>query len=129
MECNKDAVTKYLNQSSLPSCPCLLPLHLGYNDKVWDNDRQSHHRWAEIDKEAEGIRAYKPGAAACIRSKLEPGADTLAAQTCCYDNSLELITRGKGAGTPNLISPEMSAELHNKLDISPWIICKGDWTR
>ena len=40
-----------------------------------------------------------------------------------------LLTRGKGAGTPNLISTEFSAELHYKVDILPWIICKGDWSR
>lgn len=59
----------------------------------------------------------------------DPGIDTLAAQHCCYDDSMKLITRGKGAGTPNLISTEFSADLHYKVDILPWIICKGDWSR
>ena len=54
---------------------------------------------------------------------------TLAAQHCCYDDQMRLITRGKGAGVPNLISTEFSPELHYKVDVLPWILCKGDWSR
>lgn len=129
MSCNKDTIASYLKRAALPSCPCLYPLHLNYNPKVWDPQTKQHYNWLEVDLKSEGIYAYKPSAKFCIRSKLYKGVQTLASQMCCYDNEFKLITRGKGAGTPNLISPEMSPELHHKLDINPWIICKGDWSR
>lgn len=129
MSCNKDTISSYLKHASLPSCPCLYPLHLNYNPKVWDPQGKKHYHWIDIDLRSEGLYAYKPSAKFCIRSKLFKGVQTLASQMCCYDNEFKLITRGKGAGTPNLISPEMSPELHHKLDINPWIICKGDWSR
>ncbi|XP_062589342.1 isthmin-1-like [Saccostrea cucullata] len=129
MACNKDTISSYLKRAALPSCPCLYPLHLGYNPKVWDPHAKKHYSWADVDTKAEGLYAYKPSARFCIRSKLYKGVKTLSSQMCCYDNEFKLITRGKGAGTPNLISPEMSPELHHKLDINPWIICKGDWSR
>lgn len=129
MSCNKDTIASYLKRATLPSCPCLYPLHLNYNPKVWDPQTKQHFNWLEVDLKSEGLYAYKPSAKFCIRSKLYKGVQTLASQMCCYDNEFKLITRGKGAGTPNLISPEMSPELHHKLDINPWIICKGDWSR
>eukprot|EP00105_Crassostrea_gigas_P024489 XP_011444743.1 PREDICTED: isthmin-1 isoform X2 [Crassostrea gigas] len=129
MSCNKDTIASYLKRAALPSCPCLYPLHLNYNPKVWDPQTKQHFNWLEVDLKSEGLYAYKPSAKFCIRSKLYKGVQTLASQMCCYDNEFKLITRGKGAGTPNLISPEMSPELHHKLDINPWIICKGDWSR
>lgn len=129
MKCNKDGVIKYLEKADLPSCPCKFPIHLDYNDKVWDKQKKQHFSWKDASKKEDGLYAYKPGALHCIRSKLYHGTPTLAAQHCCYDSDLKLITRGKGAGTPNLISPEMSPELHQKVDLDPWIICKGDWTR
>ncbi|XP_048737897.1 isthmin-1-like isoform X2 [Ostrea edulis] len=129
MSCNKDTISSYLKHAALPSCPCLYPLHLSYNPKVWDPHAKKHYNWMDVDAKTEGLYAYKPSAKFCIRSKLFKGVPTLASQMCCYDNDFKLITRGKGAGTPNLISPEMSPELHHKLDINPWIICKGDWSR
>lgn len=129
IECNNETIKSYLNTSNLPSCPCYYPLHLDYNNKVWDRHKQKHFRWHDIIMLDESVKAYKPKAHYCIRSKLYRGTKTLAAQSCCYDDTMRLITRGKSAGTPNLISPEISPELHQKLDISPWIICKGDWTR
>ncbi|XP_076099964.1 isthmin-like isoform X1 [Mytilus galloprovincialis] len=129
IDCNNQTIKTYLNKSYLPSCPCYYPLHLDYNNKVWDRQKQKHFKWLNIIISEEGLNAYKPNAQYCIRSKLYRGTETLAAQFCCYDDTMRLITRGKSAGTPNLISPEISQELHHKLDISPWIICKGDWTR
>lgn len=129
IDCNNQTIKTYLNKSYLPSCPCYYPLHLDYNNKVWDRQKQKHFKWLNIIISEEGLNAYKPNAQYCIRSKLYRGTETLAAQFCCYDETMRLITRGKSAGTPNLISPEISQELHHKLDISPWIICKGDWTR
>lgn len=129
IDCNNRTIKAYLNKSYLPSCPCYYPLHLDYNNKVWDRKQQKHFQWQNIIITNENIQAYKPQAQYCIRSKLYHGTKTLAAQFCCYDDTMRLITRGKSAGTPNLISPEISEELHQKIDISPWVICKGDWTK
>ncbi|XP_033734667.1 isthmin-like isoform X2 [Pecten maximus] len=129
MDCNREVITEYFKKTDLPSCPCTYPLHLSYNEKVWDQQKKRHYLWLDASGEGEAMATYKPAAQHCIRSKLIPGTDTLAAQHCCYDSATRLITRGKSAGTPNLISPEISPELHQKVDISPWIICKGDWTR
>lgn len=129
MDCNREVITEYFKKTDLPSCPCTYPLHLSYNEKVWDKQKKRHFLWLDASGEDEAMTTYKPAAQHCIRSKLVPGTDTLAAQHCCYDSATRLITRGKSAGTPNLISPEISPELHQKVDISPWIICKGDWTR
>lgn len=41
----------------------------------------------------------------------------------------KLITRGSGAGSPNYVSPDVSKILHDKLDILPWRLCKGDFTK
>lgn len=67
------------------------------------------------------------GAKRCIRSAVSHG--TLAAQNCCYDSKGFLITRGSGAGTPHIISPDVSEALHQLVDKVPWILCKGDWTK
>ncbi|XP_014680326.1 PREDICTED: isthmin-1-like, partial [Priapulus caudatus] len=88
-----------------------------------------HHQWRDASGVNERLSVYKPGAHYCIRSLLSEHSSTLASQHCCYDRFMRLLTRGAGAGTPNLISPEISPELHYKVDILPWIICKGDWTR
>lgn len=67
------------------------------------------------------------GAKRCIRS--EVGEGTLAAQNCCYDVDKKLLTRGSGAGTPDVISPDVSGPLHQLVDKVPWLMCRGDWTR
>ena len=67
------------------------------------------------------------GAKRCVRS--EVGEGTLAAQNCCYDSANKLLTRGSGAGTPDVISPDISAPLHQLVDKVPWLMCRGDWTR
>lgn len=56
-------------------------------------------------------------------------SSTLAAQHCCYDLGSRRLTRGKGAGVPALLSTDFSPELHFKVDMLPWILCKGDWSR
>ncbi|XP_053142670.1 isthmin-1 isoform X2 [Hemicordylus capensis] len=96
---------------------------------IYDRIKRKNFRWKDASGPKEKLEIYKPTARYCIRSMLSLESTTLAAQHCCYDDSMQLITRGKGAGTPNLISIEFSAELHYKVDILPWIICKGDWSR
>ena len=43
--------------------------------------------------------------------------------------SSRLLTRGKDAGVPDLVSTDVSPELHFKVDTLPWIPCKADCTR
>lgn len=116
--------------SELPSCPCTYPSEVAYTVvSVYDETRGRHFRWRDASSPKERLDIYKPSARNCIRSALSGDSSTLAAQHCCYSDRGQLITRGKGAGTPNLISTEFSPELHFKVDVLPWILCKGDWSR
>ncbi|XP_061545931.1 isthmin-1 isoform X2 [Phycodurus eques] len=132
MNCKSDFLKKYMTKvvSDLPSCPCSYPTEVAYSTaNVHDAPTRRNFRWKDASGPKEKLEIYKPTARYCIRSMLTLESTTLAAQHCCYDDSMKLITRGKGAGTPNLISTEFSADLHYKVDILPWIICKGDWSR
>ncbi|XP_019407625.1 PREDICTED: isthmin-2 isoform X1 [Crocodylus porosus] len=132
LNCKSDFLTKYLSKvlTDLPSCPCSYPLEAVYSAV---NLRDEHHgknfRWRDASGPKERLDIYKPTARFCLRSMLSLDSTTLAAQHCCYDEHTHLITRGKGAGVPNLISTEFSPELHYKVDMLPWILCKGDWSR
>ncbi|KFO24286.1 Isthmin-2 [Fukomys damarensis] len=57
-----------------------------------------------------------------------PCAYPLEATSRADEGSL-LLTRGKGAGAPDLVSTDFYPELHFKVDTLPWILCKGDWSR
>ncbi|XP_033609198.1 isthmin-1-like [Cryptotermes secundus] len=114
---------------ALPSCPCRYPSAIFYDDKIWDQGQGKYFRWRDVSGEAERLDVYKPGAMYCVRSLLVPGSASLAAQHCCYDRYRRLLTRGSGAGTPDFVSPEVSVSLHEKIDILPWRLCKGDFTR
>ncbi|XP_077586055.1 isthmin-1 [Stigmatopora nigra] len=132
MNCKSDFLKKYMTKvaNDLPSCPCSYPTEVAYSTaNVHDVLTRKNFRWKDTSGPKEKLEIYKPTARYCIRSMLTLESTTLAAQHCCYDDSMKLITRGKGAGTPNLISTEFSADLHYKVDILPWIICKGDWSR
>ncbi|XP_070577505.1 isthmin-1-like isoform X2 [Ptychodera flava] len=130
MKCRSESLTSYLAMlQDLPSCPCFYPTNIPYNDSIWDHQKQKMFRWMDASERRERLDIYKPTARYCIRSKLSMRSTSLAAQHCCYDDEMRLITRGPGAGTPNLISTEVSYALHKKIDIMPWINCKGDWTR
>ncbi|XP_061601573.1 isthmin-1 [Cololabis saira] len=132
MNCKSDFLKKYMTKvaNDLPSCPCTYPTEVAYSTAdVHDAPTRRDFRWKDASGPKEKLEIYKPTARYCIRSMLTLESTTLAAQHCCYDDSMKLITRGKGAGTPNLISIEFSADLHYKVDILPWIICKGDWSR
>lgn len=127
MKCNHKFAQDFIKNSSLPACPCTFPLVRVRNKDVFDARTERNVRW--IDASSHKDLVYKPGAFVCMRSALYHGTATLAVQQCCYDSGYKLITRGKSAGTPILISPEISKELHHKIDLLPWIICKGDWIR
>ncbi|XP_072293198.1 isthmin-1 [Eucyclogobius newberryi] len=132
MNCKSDFLKKYMTKvaNDLPSCPCSYPTEVAYSTAdVHDPPTRKDFRWKDASGPKEKLEIYKPTARYCIRSMLTLESTTLAAQHCCYDDNMKLITRGKGAGTPNLISIEFSADLHYKVDILPWIICKGDWSR
>ncbi|XP_069494019.1 isthmin-2 [Ambystoma mexicanum] len=132
LSCKSDFLTKYLSQvlTDLPACPCSYPLEAVYSTVTIPDEKQARpFRWRDASGPKERLDIYKPSARFCIRSMLSLDSTTLAAQHCCYDERLKLITRGKGAGAPNLISTEFSPELHYKVDMLPWILCKGDWTR
>ncbi|XP_030414887.1 isthmin-2 [Gopherus evgoodei] len=132
LNCKSDFLTKYLSKvlTDLPSCPCSYPLEAVYSAVNLQDERQGKNfRWRDASGPKERLDIYKPTARFCLRSMLSLDSTTLAAQHCCYDEHTKLITRGKGAGAPNLISTEFSPELHYKVDMLPWILCKGDWSR
>ncbi|XP_034015533.1 isthmin-2 isoform X2 [Thalassophryne amazonica] len=132
LSCKNDFLQKYLHQvlTELPSCPCSYPSEAVYSAvNIRDPRLCKTYRWRDASGPKERLDIYKPSARFCIRSMLSYDSTTLAAQHCCYDEQMRLITRGKGAAAPNLISTEFSPELHYKVDVLPWILCKGDWSR
>ncbi|XP_053701382.1 isthmin-2 isoform X1 [Synchiropus splendidus] len=132
LSCKNDFLERYLHQvlTELPSCPCSYPFEVVYSaTNILDIKLKRSYRWRDASGPKERLDIYKPSARFCIHSMLSDDSTTLATQHCCYDNQTRLITRGKGAGTPNLISAELSPELHYKVDLLPWILCKGDWSR
>uniref|UniRef100_A0A8B9R7E0 Isthmin 2a n=1 Tax=Astyanax mexicanus TaxID=7994 RepID=A0A8B9R7E0_ASTMX len=132
LNCKNDFLQKYLHQvlTELPSCPCVYPSEVVYSAvNIFDEKLRKTYRWRDASGPKERLDIYKPSAKFCVRSMLSFDSTTLAAQHCCYNDHMKLITRGKGAGAPNLISTEFSPELHYKVDVLPWILCKGDWSR
>ncbi|KAJ8411795.1 hypothetical protein AAFF_G00154330, partial [Aldrovandia affinis] len=132
LNCKNDFLQKYLHQvlTELPSCPCSYPSEVVYSAvNIFDEKLKKTYRWRDASGPKERLDIYKPTAKFCVRSMLSFDSTTLAAQHCCYNDNMKLITRGKGAGAPNLISTEFSPELHYKVDVLPWILCKGDWSR
>ncbi|XP_078090505.1 isthmin-2 isoform X2 [Mustelus asterias] len=132
LNCKSKFLKKYLMKAltDLPSCPCTYPTEAVYSIvSVHEDGKGRLFRWRDASGPKERLDIYKPTSKFCIRSMLSLDSATLAAQHCCYDDQMRLITRGKGAGAPNLISTEFSPELHYKVDVLPWILCKGDWSR
>ena len=114
--------------STLPACPCSYPVSLHHKSSIYDQKHKRKFDWQDTSAPQFKNHVYRPGATLCIRSKpLLP--TNMAAQQCCYDNDLRLITRGQAAGTPMIVSPEVSYDIHFQLDVMPWIMCGGDWTR
>ncbi|XP_061084207.1 isthmin-1 [Conger conger] len=132
MNCRSEFLKKYLLKvtSDLPGCPCSYPTEVAYGSAdILDPASGRHFRWKDASGPKERLEIYKPTARYCVRSALTLESTTLASQHCCYDDGMRLVTRGKGAGSPNLISTEFSEDLHYKVDVLPWIVCKGDWSR
>ncbi|XP_078037346.1 uncharacterized protein LOC144470269 [Augochlora pura] len=140
-ETSEDPCQKWLNSrdkiekvfigglASLPACPCQYPSNIFYDDKIWDEPQKRYFRWRDVSGSSQRLDVYKPGAAYCVRSLLTQGSGSAAAQHCCYDGKRRLLTRGSGAGTTNFVSPEISIVLHERIDVLPWRLCKGDFSR
>ncbi|XP_053553338.1 isthmin-2 [Bombina bombina] len=132
LSCKSDFLSHYLHRvlTELPNCPCSYPSEAVYSAvTLRDEALARNFRWRDASGGRERLDIYNPGARFCLRSMLSRDSSSLGAQHCCYDESLHLLTRGQGAGTPNLISTDFSPELHYKADVLPWILCKGDWSR
>nr|XP_034344234.1 isthmin-2 isoform X2 [Arvicanthis niloticus] len=132
LNCKSDFLAKYLSQvlKDLPSCPCAYPLEAVYSAVSLQDEHQGRSfQWRDASGPRERLDIYQPTARFCLRSVLSGESSTLAAQHCCYDEGSRLLTRGKGAGAPDLVSTDFSPELHFKVDTLPWILCKGDWSR
>ncbi|XP_037357747.1 isthmin-2 [Talpa occidentalis] len=132
LNCKSDFLAKYLSQvlRDLPSCPCAYPLEaVSRAVSLRDEHQGRSFRWKDASGPRERLDVYQPTARFCLRSLLSGDSSTLAAQHCCYDAGSRLLTRGKGAGAPDLVSTDFSPELHFKVDTLPWILCKGDWSR
>ncbi|XP_066132767.1 isthmin-2 [Saccopteryx bilineata] len=132
LNCKSDFLAKYLSRAlrDLPSCPCTYPPEAAHKAVSLHDERQGRSfQWKDASGPRERLDIYQPTARFCLRSMLSANSSTLAAQHCCYDSSSRLLTRGKGAGAPDLISTDLSPELHYKVDTLPWILCKGDWSR
>ncbi|KAM4690140.1 isthmin-2 [Rhinophrynus dorsalis] len=132
LTCKSDFLSHYLHRvlTELPSCPCSYPSEAVYSSLTLQDEALARSfRWRDASGVRERLDIYTPGARFCLRSLLSRDSSSLGAQQCCYDQSLKLLTRGRAAGIPNLISADFSPELHYKADVLPWILCKGDWSR
>jgi len=62
------------------------------------------------------------GSAQCFRAPSnDPSSDS--GQQCCYNSDHRLITGGDRAGTPDKVSPNVSAQGHYEADVLPFIKC------
>ncbi|XP_070234676.1 LOW QUALITY PROTEIN: isthmin-2 [Bos mutus] len=126
LNCKSDFLAKYLSQvlRALPSCPCAYALEaVSSAVSLWEEHQGRSFRWRDAGGPCERLDEYRSTApSACAL------CSTPAAQHCCYDVSSRLLTRGKGAGAPDLVSTDVSPELHFKVDTLPWIPCKADCT-
>ncbi|KAM9294330.1 LOW QUALITY PROTEIN: isthmin-2 [Gastrophryne carolinensis] len=132
LTCKSEFLSNYLHRvlTELPSCPCSYPSEAVYSSVVLRDEQLGRSfRWRDASGARERLDIYNVGARFCLRSLLGRDSGILGAQHCCYDHSLQLVTRGRAAGTPALISADFSPELHYKADVLPWILCKGDWSR
>ncbi|KAG5328809.1 ISM protein, partial [Acromyrmex heyeri] len=115
--------------ADLPACPCLYPNTIFYDNQIWDKKQQKKYRWRDVSHDKDRLAIYKPGAAYCVQTLASQQSESAIVQHCCYDENRKLLTRGSGAGTPYIVSPEISPLLHDKIDLLPWRLCKGDFTR
>lgn len=124
---NQDAnLTRWMKK--LPNCPCQFhPMQLFYNRTLYDQQLDKYFEWRVMKRDKPAL--LRRTAKFCIRQLRSFASSSLAAQVCCYNASQKLITRGVGAGTPFLVSPDWSSDVHHKLDVLPIRLCNGDWTR
>ncbi|KAL0129605.1 hypothetical protein PUN28_001701 [Cardiocondyla obscurior] len=115
--------------ADLPGCPCLYPNGVFYDNQIWDKKRQRKFRWRDVSHDKDRLAIYKPGAVYCVQTLPSQENESAIVQHCCYGENRKLLTRGSGAGTPYIVSPEISPLLHDKIDLLPWRLCKGDFTR
>jgi len=115
--------------ADLPACPCLYPNIIFYDNQIWDKKQKKKYRWRDVSHDKDRLAIYKPGAAYCVQTLASQQSESAIVQHCCYDENRKLLTRGSGAGTPYIVSPEISPLLHDKIDLLPWRLCKGDFTR
>ncbi|KAL6259435.1 hypothetical protein P5V15_009355 [Pogonomyrmex californicus] len=115
--------------TDLPACPCQYPNGIFYENQIWDRKREKNFRWRDVSHDTDRLTIYKPGAAYCVQTLPSQESESAVAQHCCYDDNRKLLTRGSGAGTPYIVSPDISPLLHDKIDLLPWRLCKGDFTR
>lgn len=129
LRCKGDLLQQLL-LAELPSCPCSYPSEVVYGAiSMFDKHLGRAFLWRDASGPKERLGVYRAAALFCLRSMPSRGGALPAAQQCCYDGDLRLLTRGSGAGVPDLISTDFSPELHHRLDVLPWLLCKGDWSR
>ncbi|KYQ49247.1 Isthmin-1 [Trachymyrmex zeteki] len=115
--------------ADLPACPCLYPNIIFYDNQILDKKQNKTYRWRDVSHDKDRLAIYKPGAVYCVQTLASQQSESAIVQHCCYDENRKLLTRGSGAGTPYIVSPEISPLLHDKIDLLPWRLCKGDFTR
>ncbi|KYN00002.1 Isthmin-1 [Cyphomyrmex costatus] len=115
--------------ADLPACPCLYPNTIFYDNQIWDEKQKKKFRWRDVSHDKDRLEIYKPGAIYCVQTLASQQSESAIVQHCCYDENRKLLTRGSGAGTPYIVSPDISPLLHDKIDLLPWRLCKGDFTR
>ena len=95
----------------LPACPCCLKRRNGkFLTPGTGWGRPVHN-------------SLHPGSSVCIRTDTYVGAG----EQCCYDKDGRLITRGRGAGTPDKYAPSffnLFWSLHYVSDVEPFSIAK-----
>ena len=132
LTCELPQRTEYVRRKidDLPSCPCTYPIEsiLDPSFALYDPARNSSFQWREASDVIEnyGRDVYEVGQ--CVRSlAFYNDPSNLASRVCCYDESLQLITRGGAAGGYELVSPDRNSEYHQMLDFMPYVVCKMDW--
>lgn len=95
--------------SGLPDCPCT----------VLEARNDPMQRWRQVKNGGIPLAFFHPGAKTEFRA-LGPNSDH--GQQCSYDSerpSGALITGGRGAGTPDVVSPLRSTTRHFRDDVLP----------
>ena len=132
LTCELPQRTDYVRRkiNDLPSCPCSYPITaiVDPEHELHDSARNQSFKWREAADVIENYGRDSYGVGKCVRSfAWYSDPRNLGSRVCCYDSSLNLITRGGAAGGYELVSPDRNAEYHEMLDYMPYVICKMDW--